>query len=409
MNALAKNQINADDNTLSNVLKLARTVTLGHSNDLTMQYVVATLAIAAVTYGCFLGGGLIGQDDAIMLYFATTYLLAYRSTLGPALWASILSIVCFDYFITPPIFQFELSHAFTFSIMLFLILLTSHSTAQIRKYATGLEDMVAERTRELANTNRRLSEEVEKHKITEDKLRRTVEELGRSNAMLQQFARIASHDLQEPLRVIQGYVGLLNSRYESSLDIKGREFLDFIKDGTIRMERLVKGILEHASISYNTKRFEIVDIGIALEDACANLEQRIKDVGAVVTHDQLPSMSTNRSQITQLFQNLIGNALKFQKADCVPRIHISCIEENTDYIFTVADNGIGIEPQYQEQIFGMFKRLHSTQQYPGSGLGLAICKAIVDQHSGSIWVESELGQGSKFCFRIPNHKLQVTR
>lgn len=401
MNALANKNSNHSEPRWNGVTKLAGTVTLGHLNDRAAKYLVATFAIGVTTFICFLGGRWIGKVDAIMLYFATTYLLAYRSTLGPALWASILSVICFDYFIAPPLFQFELSHAITFGIMLGLIFLTCQSTARIRNYAIRLEEMVAERTNELAKSNRRLSEEVEKHKITAAKLRKTVVELGRSNAMLQQFARIASHDLQEPLRVIQGYVDLLNSRYRHLLDKNGNDFLDFITDGTKRMEGLIKGILEHASVSYNTKRFEIVEVENAFDDACANLSQRIDDTSAVVTHDPLPQMLTNRIQLTQLFQNLMANALKFQKSDTKPRIHISYRREEGDHFFAVEDNGIGIELQYQKQIFEMFKRLHSSQQYPGSGLGLAICKAIIDQHHGRIWVESHAGKGSRFCFTIP--------
>ena len=402
MNALVENQAPCNDVRSSIMRKLDEILNPSNSNDLVMQYLIATVAIAGVSYVCFLGGSRIQQVDAIMLYFATTYLLAYRSTLGPALWASILSMVSFDFFVTPPIFQFDLSHAITFGIMLFMILLTSHSTARIRKSATELEDKVAERTAELAQSNRKLSEEVERHKITEDNLKRTVVELGRSNAMLQQFARIASHDLQEPLRVIQGYVGLLNSRYKDELDSNGREFLDFILDGSKRMENLVKGILEHATVSYSTRRFEMVEVDKALEDACANLQQRINETEARITHDELPQLIANKVQLTQLFQNLIGNALKFQNGDKAPAIHIGYTRNNNEHVFEVGDNGIGIDKKYQQQIFGMFKRLHSSQEYPGSGLGLAICKAIVDQHNGRIWVESEPGTGARFYFSIPN-------
>lgn len=185
--------------------------------------------------------------------------------------------------------------------------------------------------------------------------------------MLQQFARVASHDLQEPLRAIQGYVGLFESRYKDKLDANGNEFLEYIVDGTKRMEQLVKGILEHATVSYSTRKFENVEVEKALEDACANLQVKITETGATVTHDELPRLIANKIQLTQLFQNLIGNALKFQRADKPPVIHVSCEKYDSGYIFAVQDNGIGIEKQYQRQIFEMFKRLHSTQTYPGSG------------------------------------------
>lgn len=383
------------------MLKVAKTVSLARLPKAPVQYGIATLSVVACTYACILGAAWISQDDAIMLYFATTFLLAYRLTLGPAIWAGLISVIGFDAFVAPPAFQLVWQHALAFGVLFPAVVLTSHQTVKLREYASDLEGRVDERTRELAATNKKLSEEAEKQRITEDKLRRTVEELGRSNAMLQQFARIASHDLQEPLRVLQGYVGLLNSRYQGALDENGNDFLKYIDDATRRMERLVKGILEHASVAHSTKRFETVNVSSALDDACANLEQRISETGAVISRGYLPDIYANRVLLTQLFQNLIGNALKFQKTDSAPRIHISAEKFERFWRFDIQDNGIGIEPEYKERIFGMFKRLHSSQQYPGSGLGLAICKAIVDQHNGAIWVESEVGKGSHFYFTIP--------
>lgn len=382
------------------VLKVAKSVSLARLPKAFFQYGIATLSVVACTYICILGEAWISQDDAIMLYFATTFLLAYRMTLGPAIWAGIISVLGFDAFVAPPAFQLLWQHALAFAVLFPAVVLTSYQTSKLREYASDLESKVEERTRELAASNKKLSEEAEKQRITEDKLRRTVEELGRSNAMLQQFARIASHDLQEPLRVLQGYVGLLNSRYKEALDENGKDFLKYIDDATGRMERLIKGILEHATVTHSTKRFEVVNVSSALDDACANLEQRILDTGAVISRGYLPDIYANRVLLTQLFQNLIGNALKFQN-DSAPRIHISAEKYDRFWRFDIQDNGIGIEPEYKERIFGMFKRLHSSQKYPGSGLGLAICKAIVDQHNGAIWVESEMGKGSHFYFTIP--------
>ena len=401
MTSLIKNAPQNDCFVQNEMLKVAKSVSLARLPKAIVQYGMATLSVAACTYVCIQGEAWISQDDAIMLFFATTFLLAYRMTLGPAIWAGILSVIGFDVFVAPPAFQLLWQHAFAFAVLFPAVLLTSYQTAKLKEYASDLEGKVEERTRELAATNKKLSEEAEKQRITEDKLRRTVEELGRSNAMLQQFARIASHDLQEPLRVLQGYVALLNSRYTEALDENGKDFLKYIVDATNRMERLVKGILEHASVSHSTKRFEIVNVSSALDDACANLEQRILETGAVISRGYLPDIYANRVQLTQLFQNLVANALKFQNAESAPRIHISAEKYDRFWRFDIQDNGIGIEPEYKERIFGMFKRLHSTQQFPGSGLGLAICKAIVDQHNGAIWVESELGKGSHFYFTIP--------
>lgn len=404
MIALADNPLEYGEERKAGIKSQTWAVNSGKLKAMALQYLIATLAIAAVTLVCLIGGQWIGKVDAIMFYFATTFLLAYRSTLGPALWASIISLILFDYFIAPPFFQFELAHAYSFSILLILILLTSRQRARLVSAANEMEETVDRRTAELAQSNKLLSEEIEKRKIIEEKLRNTVSELGRSNAMLNQFARIASHDLQEPLRVIQGYVGLLDSRYRSALDKTGQDFLGYIVDGSKRMEGLVKGVLEHARVSYDTRQFQILDFNDALTDARANLAQRLEETGAIVTQDRMPSLLAHRNQIVQLFQNLIANAIKFRKDDVCPMIHVSCREEQDNYIFAVEDNGIGIENEYQRQVFDMFKRLHSTKQYPGNGLGLAICKAIVDQHGGKIWVESEAGIGSKFCFSIPSPK-----
>lgn len=403
MNSLVNSNLQLSNGMPASSLNLAKSVSLARRvQTKTLQYVTATLAVAACAFVCFLGGAWISQDDAIMLFFAITYLLAYRMTLGPVIWAGILSVLCFDFYIAPPAFQLLWTHALTFGVLFPAVILTSYRTSKLELYASNLEGRVEERTKELELSNRKLSEEAEKQRITEDKLRRTVEELGRSNAMLQQFARIASHDLQEPLRVLQGYVGLLNSRYKGRLDQKGDEFLNYISDATLRMEKLVAGILNHASVSNATKKFEVVNVSTALDDACANLQQRIQETGAVITRSPLPTLFANRALITQLFQNLIGNSLKFQKVGEIPRIHITATQFEHGWKFIVEDNGIGIEPEYKERIFGMFKRLHSSQEYPGHGLGLAICKAIVDQHSGTIWVESESGRGSRFCFSIPS-------
>ena len=366
-----------------------------------IQYVLATLSVIACTYVCYAGDAWISQDDAIMLYFATTYLLAYRMSLGPAIWAVILSIACFDAVVAPPAFQLLWNHAASFIVLFPAVVLQGYRTSKLKEHANNLEERVEERTKQLALTNKKLSEEAEKQRITEDKLRRTVEELGRSNAMLSQFARIASHDLKEPLCVIQGYVSLLNSRYEEKLDDDGKDFLGYIVDASKRMTRLINGILQHASVSNNTRKFEDVNVSTCLDDACANLEQRILESGAVISRGPLPNIMADRAMLTQLFQNLIANSLKFQQAGVTPRIHITAEHVDTSWNFVLQDNGIGIEPEYTDRIFGMFKRLHSAEKYPGHGLGLAICKAIIDHHNGKIWVESEKDNGSRFCFNIP--------
>ncbi|MBY0358903.1 MAG: DUF4118 domain-containing protein [Candidatus Obscuribacterales bacterium] len=345
----------------------------------------------------------LGAACAFMIYFAGSYFCAYKFGFGPALLACLLSILSFDYCLEFPRWQLEPfcpEHLFMFMIMFLVVIATSKQTRSLKEYAYDLEQRVSERTQELAQSNLLLREEVSNHQKTVQTLRQTVGELAKSNAALQQFARIASHDLQEPLRVIQGYVGLLARRYKTQLDQDADDFIEFIEDAAIRMERLIKGILAHASVSSETKAFESVDMNKCFSDAYANLQQSIADKQANITSDTLPTVTGNSSQLAQLFQNLIGNAIKFQK-DKAPEVHVSAQQLQNEWLFIVNDNGIGMEQKYLMQIFEMFKRLHATREYPGSGLGLAICKAIIDSHHGKIWVESELGKGSRFFFTIP--------
>ena len=229
-------------------------------------------------------------------------------------------------------------------------------------------------------------------------------ELTRSNAELEQFAYIASHDLQEPLRVISGYVNLLEERYGDRIDHDGREFIEYTVDAVHRMRNLINDLLEYSRVESDGNPFEQVDCNSALSDALADLGVSIEETSAEVTHDQLPEFEGDPVQISQLLENLIANAIKFRKDDEAPRIHVSCQRNDSNWHLTVSDNGIGIRPRYQDRIFGMFKRAHKRSKYPGTGIGLAMCSKIVERHGGTIWVESEVGEGSTFHFTIPSQE-----
>jgi light-regulated signal transduction histidine kinase (bacteriophytochrome) len=234
-------------------------------------------------------------------------------------------------------------------------------------------------------------------------LRRTADELARSNEDLTQFAAIVSHDLQAPLRMIDGFVSLLARRYKGKLDEKADQFIEYTVDGVKRMQELIKDLLEYSKVGRQDTILKPVDFSAAVDKAVLNLQASVEDISSVVTYDQLPTMMADVSQISRLFQNLIGNALKFHGKEPM-RVHISAKRKENKWVLSVRDNGIGIEPRYAEKIFGMFQRLHTTQEYPGTGLGLAICKRIVEHHSGEIWLESEPGKGSTFYFTIPDRQ-----
>jgi len=237
-------------------------------------------------------------------------------------------------------------------------------------------------------------------KAAEENLLLNVAELNRSNEELGQFAYIASHDLQEPLRMVTSYTQLLSRRYKGQLDADADEFIAFAVDGAIRMQQLIEDLLAFSRVA--TTGNELVDTSseFAIEQALQNLHWAIKDSGALVTHDPLPTVQADGMQLVQLFQNLIGNAIKYQNPG-IPRVHVSAVlDGGTRWKFAIKDNGLGIDPQFFERIFGMFQRLHKRDEFSGTGIGLAICKKIVDRHGGDLSVESTIGQGSTFSFAL---------
>jgi PAS domain S-box-containing protein len=237
-----------------------------------------------------------------------------------------------------------------------------------------------------------------KHKEIE--LQDQKQDLARSNAELQQFAYIASHDLQEPLRMITSYLELLERRYKGQLDEKADKFIAYAVDGATRMQTLINDLLTYSRVGSRGQDLELVDCEKILQNVLTNLQMAIKQSNAIITRTPLPHISADPSQLTQLFQNLISNSIKFRGED-PPRIHLEAQDIDGKWLFSLQDNGIGMEAQYLDRIFIIFQRLHSKTEYPGTGIGLAVCKKIVERHSGNLWVESQPGQGSIFYFTIP--------
>lgn len=241
-------------------------------------------------------------------------------------------------------------------------------------------------------------------KKSEEKLKEIIEELERSNNELESFAYITSHDLQEPLRTIASYAQLIERRYKDKLDPDADEFIEFMVDGSRRMKQMIQGLLDYSRVGTRGHEFTEFESEDALNYALSNLGTAISKADAEITSDELPVTFADKDQMVRVFQNLIGNALKFHREGLKPKIHISARKEDGEYIFSISDNGIGLEEQYSNQIFEVFKRLHAIGEYHGTGIGLAIVKRIIDRHGGRVWVESEPCVGSTFYFTIPTEK-----
>jgi PAS domain S-box-containing protein len=237
-------------------------------------------------------------------------------------------------------------------------------------------------------------------KRAQAELAQQAQQLARSNAELEQFAYVASHDLQEPLRMVASYTQLLAKRYRGKIDSDADEFIAYAVDGATRMQALINDLLAFSRIGRSGRRREPTDCSGVLGRVLTDLKVTIEESGAVVTHGTLPEVMGDAAQLQQVFQNLISNAIKFRGQE-PPRIHVSCERSGDDWLFSVRDNGIGIDPQYADRIFVIFRRLHSKAEYPGTGIGLAICRRVVERHGGRIWLESEPGKGSTFFFTLP--------
>jgi chemotaxis family two-component system sensor kinase Cph1 len=242
--------------------------------------------------------------------------------------------------------------------------------------------------------------DITERKEAEAALARKTEELACSNAELEQFAYVASHDLQEPLRMVSSYVQLLARRYKEKLDSDADDFINFAVDGADRMQALINDLLVYSRVGTEGKRLEPTSCETVLDHALANLQFAIEENGARVTHDPLPTVLADQSQLTQLFQNLLANAIKFRREE-PPHVHLGVERGESKWLFSIRDNGIGIEEEYGERIFEIFQRLHGRNEYSGTGIGLAMCKKIVERHGGRIWVAANPGSGSTFYFTLP--------
>jgi len=364
---------------------------------------------------------IIGLAALAQLLAAFLALRLVRITGGRTAWVLIALALCFmalrrgiklwrwfsgDYSDPPDLFDDVVSLAISGGMLaavlwippLFLTIKRAAETLQRAK--EELEIQVAARTAELREANIHLSVELDERRRAEAKLARYATDLRRSNAELEQFAYVASHDLQEPLRMVASFTQLLAKRYQGKLDKDADEFIGFAVDGANRMQMLINDLLALSRVGTRGKPLEPTDCEAILGYALTNLAAMLQETGARVTHDPLPTVLADGMQMGQMFQNLLINALKFQGRES-PEVHISAQRQNNEWLFSVRDNGIGIAQKYQERIFAVFQRLHRREDYPGTGLGLALCKKIAERHGGRIWVESEPGRGSTFYFTIP--------
>ncbi|MDO8606334.1 MAG: ATP-binding protein [Phaeospirillum sp.] len=265
--------------------------------------------------------------------------------------------------------------------------------ARLEKQSQALELQVAERTRNL--------------EMAKSESEHRARQLAASNADLEHFAYVASHDLQEPLRTVTSFVQLLKHRYENSLDAEARDYIGFAVNGAKRMHNLILDLLAYSRVSTQGGAFTTCDLSHAMAEATGDLELAIAETGAVVTVGAMPVLECDQSQMVSLFENLIGNSIKYRQPGVPPVISVETRQEGGEWIFCVRDNGIGIDPQYQDRIFIIFQRLHIPGAFDGTGIGLAICKRIVERHGGRIWMESEPGKGAAFFFTLPSIRFGV--
>lgn len=280
---------------------------------------------------------------------------------------------------------------------------TRRSINELDALARSFNQMAAElerREQELEKTNEGLEREIQERRQTEEELKRFTAQLETSNQELEQFAYVASHDLQEPLRVVAGYLQLLERRYKGRLDSDADEFIAFAVDAAKRMQNLINDLLAYSRIGRKIRPFEPTDINRVVAEAQRNVTLLVEETGAKIEVGPLPTVMADPAQLVLVFQNLIANGIKFH-SDQPPVIQINARERPDEWEFSVRDNGIGIDPQYSKRIFLIFQRLHTREEYPGTGIGLAICQKIVEYHDGKIWVESTVGEGTTFYFTLP--------
>ncbi len=246
-----------------------------------------------------------------------------------------------------------------------------------------------------------VAKDITERKRMEEAIRLHSEKLARSNQELERFAYVASHDLQEPLRMVASFTQLLSQRYTGRLDETADKYIHYAVDGAKRMQQLIADLLAFSRV--NSKELDLRPTGCEalIVAALQNLRAAIEESGAAIDRDPLPEVCVDEGQFIQLFQNLLGNAIKFRRKETSPRIHVSAVDDGAEWLFSVQDNGIGIEPKHADRVFQIFQRLHTRTEYPGTGIGLAVCQKVVERHGGRIWVESQPGMGSNFRFTVP--------
>lgn len=277
-----------------------------------------------------------------------------------------------------------------------------HRLESTERAVMNILDDFDDEKQKVERANGELLREIADRTHAEDELRTKTTELGRSNAELEQFAYVASHDLQEPLRMVSTYVQLFEKRFKGSIvDEKADKYIAYAVEGAKRMQALIGGLLSYSRVGAGDHVTIRVDLNDTLDLALVNLSQGLLETGALITRDPLPTITGEPTQLAQVFQNLIANANKFQRPDIKPHIHISAVRQGANWVVSVKDNGIGIEPEFFDRIFVIFQRLHTRAEFAGTGIGLSVCKKVVERHGGRIWIESEPGQGTLFCFSLP--------
>jgi light-regulated signal transduction histidine kinase (bacteriophytochrome) len=246
-----------------------------------------------------------------------------------------------------------------------------------------------------------IAQDITERRCITEALKLNIEKLARSNEELERFAYVASHDLQEPLRMVASFTQLLAKRYSGRLDETADRYIDYAVDGAKRMQELIADLLAYSRVNSKELALRQTDCGEVILEAMRNLQVAIEESGASVDWDPLPALWADQGQLIHLFQNLLGNAIKFRKKEECPRIHVSAVDSGGEWVISVQDNGIGIDTRQAERIFQIFQRLHTRAEYPGTGIGLAVCQKVVERLGGKLWVESELGVGSTFRFTIP--------
>ncbi|OGX38030.1 MAG: hypothetical protein A3C53_08265 [Omnitrophica WOR_2 bacterium RIFCSPHIGHO2_02_FULL_68_15] len=281
-----------------------------------------------------------------------------------------------------------------------------HKDGSWRVLQAWLKNLLQDRVVEGIIVNLR---DVSQLKQAEEAVTKTADDLARSNQELEQFAYAASHDLQEPLRKIASYTQLLQQRYKGKFDAEADKFIGYIVDGAYRMQALIRDLLMYSRAGRGELALEPTDMEAVLAQALSNLETALQANQAAVTHDPLPMVMASPSQMTQILQNLVGNAIKYH-GDAPPKVHVSALQKSGFWQFSIQDNGIGIDPQYADRVFIIFQRLHTKKEYAGTGIGLAICKKMVERHGGQVWLESEgEGKGTTFKFTLPAELVAAAR